>query len=1100
MDYLEGLNDRQREAVLHTEGPLLIMAGAGSGKTRVVTHKIAYLIKEKNVFPGSILAITFTNKAANEMKDRVGDLLNTNVDSMWMGTFHSICVRILRRDIHKIGYDRSFSIYDRDDQITLIKECIKEINLDKEMFKERSVLSQISSFKDEQMDPDKYINENYGDYYARNVGELYALYEKKLKKYNALDFDDLIIKAVELLRAEKEIKDYYQERFQYVFVDEYQDTNKIQYSLVKLLSAKHNNLCVVGDSDQCVVEGTKVTTPSGEVKIEDLDVDDKVFSAAGWGKVLEGKIDHKMKNEYKGPIMVIKTVGNRELKVTPNHILFSKLNPNPGVHYVYLMYKKELGYRIGQTQGVRAGDKKNIVNGLAIRINQENADKAWILKVCNSKEEAGYYETIYSLKYSIPTLVYHLRGRNMCFTQDTVNRVFKEIDTEHNVIKLMEDLMIFEEYPHIRSGAVITKRASRRVVNLTYFGGRITGLDAGWHSHRINLNTSGDELREKAKVQKFNTRNGNRNTWRIETERKDYDEAGVFSGEVITLEDDIEINERARLCKDITFNFMPAAQIKPSMSVAVYENDEIVEDIVSSVEIEEYDGYVYDISVPNFRQYISNGIVVHNSIYSWRGADVSNILDFEKEFVGAKVVLLEQNYRSTQKILTVANKVIKNNYTRHDKNLWTDNVEGDPIRYEQLDYSDEEGRFVADEIRQFVNYKGFKASEIAVLYRTNAQSRSFEESFMREGLPYKIVGGLKFYDRREVKDVIAYLKAIQNPNDNISIKRIINTPKRGIGLSTIDKIEQYAIENGESLYGALLDIDRIDSLNGRARNSVKPFVDLMNNFMAKKEIMGIQEFIEDLIYSSGYIPDLEKENTIEATTRIDNIREFLSVALTFEEQNPEAHMEEFLASVSLLSDVDKTLDEDNMITLMTVHGSKGLEYPVVFLVGMEQGLFPISRAMENDDDLEEERRLCYVAVTRAEQHLIITNAKCRTIYGKTNNTIPSLFIKEMGDAIEKKQVERQVRTEVRTEVRQKPEEELFRIWDYTVPKASKPKPKMVDNSSLDVKLGDKVRHKKWGEGMVVQVKEMEGDKELSISFDGQGIKRLRLSIAPIEII
>lgn len=734
MDYLEGLNDRQREAVLHTEGPLLIMAGAGSGKTRVVTHKIAYLIKEKNVFPGSILAITFTNKAANEMKDRVGDLLNTNVDSMWMGTFHSICVRILRRDIHKIGYDRSFSIYDRDDQITLIKECIKEINLDKEMFKERSVLSQISSFKDEQIDPDKYINENYGDYYARNVGEIYALYEKKLKKYNALDFDDLIIKAVELLRAEKEIKDYYQERFQYVFVDEYQDTNKIQYSLVKLLSAKHNNLCVVGDSDQ--------------------------------------------------------------------------------------------------------------------------------------------------------------------------------------------------------------------------------------------------------------------------------------------------------------------------------------------------------------------------SIYSWRGADVSNILDFEKEFVGAKVVLLEQNYRSTQKILTVANKVIKNNYTRHDKNLWTDNVEGDPIRYEQLDYSDEEGRFVADEIRQFVNYKGFKASEIAVLYRTNAQSRSFEESFMREGLPYKIVGGLKFYDRREVKDVIAYLKAIQNPNDNISIKRIINTPKRGIGLSTIDKIEQYSIEHGESLYGSLLDIDRIDSLNGRARNSVKPFVELMNNFMAKKEIMGIQEFIEDLIYSSGYIPDLEKENTIEATTRIDNIREFLSVALTFEEQNPEAHMEEFLASVSLLSDVDKTLDEDNMITLMTVHGSKGLEYPVVFLVGMEQGLFPISRAMENDDDLEEERRLCYVAVTRAEQHLIITNAKCRTIYGKTNNTIPSLFIKEMGDAIEKKQVERQVRTEVR----QKPEEELFKVWDYTAPKASKPRPKMVDNSSLNITLGDRVRHKKWGEGMVVQVKDKEGDKELSISFDGQGIKRLLQSIAPIEII
>ncbi len=737
MDYLEGLNDRQKEAVLHHEGPLLIMAGAGSGKTRVITHKIAYLIKEKNIFPGNILAITFTNKAAGEMKDRVAKLLDTNVDTMWMGTFHAICVRILRRDIHKIGYDRSFSIYDRDDQITLIRECIKELNVDKELFKERSILAQISKFKDEQIDPDKYINENYGDYYNRNVGELYALYQKKLKKYNALDFDDLIIKAVELLMAEKEIREYYQNRFQYVFVDEYQDTNKIQYSLTKILSAGHMNLCVVGDSDQ--------------------------------------------------------------------------------------------------------------------------------------------------------------------------------------------------------------------------------------------------------------------------------------------------------------------------------------------------------------------------SIYSWRGADVSNILDFEQEFKGAKVVLLEQNYRSTQNILTVANKVIKNNYSRHDKNLWTDNHAGDPIRYEQLDYSDDEARFVADEIRQFVNYKGYKPSEIAILYRTNAQSRNFEEQFMRYGTPYKIVGGLKFYDRREVKDVIAYLRAIQNPNDNISIKRIINTPKRGIGLATIDKVEQYALENGDSLYGALLDRDKIDNLSSRAKNSIRPFVDLMNTFMAKKEIMGIKDFIEDLIFASGYIPDLEKENTIEATTRIDNIMEFLSVALTFEEQNPDAGMEEFLASVSLLSDVDKTIDVDDMITLMTVHSAKGLEYPVVFLVGMEQGLFPISRAMDSEDELEEERRLCYVAVTRAEQHLIITNAKSRTIYGKTNMAFPSTFIKEMGDAIEKK-VERPVRTEVRTEVRTKPEEELFKVRDYTMPLSSKPRPKMVDNRDLDVKLGDKVRHKKWGEGMVVQVKEKEGDKELSISFDGQGIKRLLQSIAPIEII
>lgn len=736
MDYLNGLNDRQREAVLHTDGPLLILAGAGSGKTKVVTHKIAYLIEEKRIFPGNILAITFTNKAANEMKERVGKLLSTNVDDMWMGTFHSICVRILRRDIDKIGYNRSFTIYDRDDQITLVKECIKERNLDKDTYKESSVLAQISKLKDSMTDPDKFINLNYKDFYLRNIGELYALYQEKLKQYNALDFDDLIIKTVQLLKSNADVLDYYQRKFKYVFVDEYQDTNKVQYDLTTLLSDKYNNICVVGDPDQ--------------------------------------------------------------------------------------------------------------------------------------------------------------------------------------------------------------------------------------------------------------------------------------------------------------------------------------------------------------------------SVYSWRGADITNILDFEKDFKNAATIMLEQNYRSTQNILNLANKVIRHNSERRDKSLWTDNHEGEPIFYDELPDSEDEALFVANKIDGLLS-QGYKLSDCAILYRTNAQSRSFEDAFIRKNIPYKIVGGLKFYDRKEIKDIVAYLKVLENPLDNISLKRIINVPKRGVGNATIDKLEEFAADTNDSIYGALLSLENIGDLNARAKNSLRPFIEMMNKLMDMKEIMGVKDFIEEVINATGYIRELEREDTIEAQTRIENIKEFISVAIDFEMRMGESNLEEFLANVALLSDVDKTSDTTNVVTMMTVHSAKGLEFPVVFLVGMEDGLFPITRALDNESELEEERRLCYVAVTRAEKLLFITNARVRTIYGNVNYTLPSRFIEEMGDAIEKKAKnsikEQLVSVKDLTTKREPLKRETFAPRPFVI--QAQPKPQ--GNKSLDVNIGDKVKHKKFGIGTIVQIKDRDNDKELVISFDGEGLKRLLFSIAPIEI-
>lgn len=1111
MDFIKGLNDKQKEAVCYGDGPLLILAGAGSGKTRVLTHRIAYLIEERGVFPGNILAITFTNKAANEMKERVGKLLHGKAEDIWMGTFHSICVRILRMFIDRLGYDRNFIIYDADDQKTLLKECIKEKKLNKDTYKEKSIISIISSQKSLMVDPDTYINENYGDFYCRNVGEIYALYQERLKKNNALDFDDLILKTIELLKKDKDALEYCQKKFKYIFVDEYQDTNKAQYVLIRLLSGKYKNVCVVGDDDQCVLEGSKVTTAKGNIPIEDLKENDKVYSASGKGEILEGTIDKIMRKEYQGPIIKIKTKSGKIIKTTPNHIMFGKLNPEPGIYYIYLMYRVDKGYRIGMTQGVRSR-KGEVVNGLMVRINQEHGDKIWILKTCESKEEAIYYEQLFSVKYQIPTCCYHAIGRNLTMGQEYIDRIFEEIDTRSNVVKLMDDLLLFEEYPHYRPNAVIRGQSIRRIVNLSFFSGRKSGIGSGWYSHRIGFNTSGEDLKESFIDMKIPVRDGNRETWRVETERVDYDETVEYAKKLEVLDESIEVVERARLTEDDYFSYMPASHIRENMSIPVYEDGKIVEDIVDETSVEEYRGFVYDISVPNFRQYICEGIVVHNSIYGWRGADIRNILDFEKDFPNTKVIKLEQNYRSTKNILDVANSIIKNNHERKDKKLWTTNGEGTPTTiYTAFDEMDE-GNFVADKIRSLVDTGEYNLSDFAILYRTNAQSRAFEEVFMRKDIPYKIVGGLKFYARKEVKDVIAYLRLIQNPADDVSLRRIINIPKRGIGLSTIEKIEKYIAQTGESIYSALLGVEDIPGLSQKAITNIKSFTEMINKFIAMKEVMELKDFIEEVVYSTGYIKELEEEDSIEATSRIENIKEFISVAVDYETSSEEATLEDFLATVSLLSDVDKTEENGDAVTLMTVHSAKGLEYPVVFVVGMEEGLFPIRRALDGgSDELEEERRLCYVAVTRAQKLLYITFATVRTIYGNTSYSIPSSFLKEIPEELVMKDDKKGKFTAEPKKQKWRGEDQRVVVKEYkkenTILKKilenrdveRDKKNKFIENKSK-IQIGSKVKHKMWGVGTVVQLKEKEGDMEILVAFPEKGLKKLLLSVAPVEVI
>ena len=717
---IDSLNDKQKEALLYNEGPLLILAGAGSGKTKVVTSKIAYLI-ENEVPSWRILAITFTNKAAREMRERVAMLIDEDVSPMWIGTFHAICVRILRKNIENLGYGSNYNIYDRADQNTIIKESYKELNINKEIYNSRTILSKISSWKNEELTPSEVLDGNKEDIFNCNAGKIYEFYQNKLKENNALDFDDLLIKTVELLREFPDVRDFYQNKFKYIFVDEYQDTNSIQYKLIKLFCGKAPNLTVVGDNDQ--------------------------------------------------------------------------------------------------------------------------------------------------------------------------------------------------------------------------------------------------------------------------------------------------------------------------------------------------------------------------SIYKWRGADISNILNFQKDFPGAKIIKLEQNYRSTQNILDVANSVIKNNPQELSKSLWTKRQGGEKVYYKEFSVSNEEEFAVTNKILG-LNYKGYSFEDMAILYRTNAQSRGFEESLSREGINYKIVGGLRFYDRAEVKDIMAYLKVINNPLDGIALLRIINKPKRGIGDSSIEKIRDYAINNNLSMFEVIKNIENYEDLNVRAKKNIKSFANLINLLIERKDLLNVGELAELVVDESQYVEDLKNQNTLEARTKISNIDELISNIMSYDK---ETSLSDYLSNMSLLTDIDKTSDAKG-VNLMTVHAAKGLEFKIVFLVGMEEGLFPIIR-QDEDEDIEEERRLCYVAITRAEDLLFISSSKTRYLYGKMTPKIKSRFINEMQDTIE---------------IVEEKNQRLIDVIDYsgkideritTYKKVQTPK-----KSIKSVNVGDKVKHKIFGQGMIVQKKEKNGDIEVVVSFENKGLKKLLLSVAPIEVI
>lgn len=739
-ELLANMNPRQKEAVMHTEGPLLLMAGAGSGKTRVLTHRIAYLIEEKNVNPWNILAITFTNKAAREMKERVNQLLGSGGEDVWVSTFHSMCVRILRRDVDQIGYSRNFTIIDTSEQNTLMKRVLKELNIDPKKYDPRSILGAISNAKNELLTPADYENQQ-GSLFEQIVGRCYALYQKELRNNQCMDFDDLIMNTIRLFKENEDALQFYQRKFHYIHVDEYQDTNHAQYTLVNLLADRFKNLCVVGDADQ--------------------------------------------------------------------------------------------------------------------------------------------------------------------------------------------------------------------------------------------------------------------------------------------------------------------------------------------------------------------------SIYGWRGANMQNILDFEKDYPDAAVILLEQNYRSTQTILNAANQVIKNNRNRPDKNLWTENRAGEKITYYRGDSERDEARFIVSEMQKQIADKGRKFGDFAVLYRTNAQSRVIEEMLLKANAPYTMVGGRKFYDRKEIRDILAYLSAIANPSDSLSLERIINVPKRGIGATSVEKLREFASLHEWSLLEAAMNVD-LANISGKAGKELGSFGMMMDQFAQMIPYLSVTELTKEILDKTGYKQDLINQNNLESQSRLENLEEFLTVTQEFdkrfEAQNeddadaPEEKLTVFLNDLALLSDVDSYEEESSQVTLMTLHAAKGLEFPVVFLIGLEENIFPLSRALMEESELEEERRLAYVGITRAEEELFLTNAFSRTLYGRTQYNRPSRFVEEIEQDLLQSLGERTQPKGAAASFQPK----VFKPT-YTQPRQSTVSSRQTTTAAGNQwQVGEKVNHKKWGVGTIVRTTGAAQDLELDVAFPQQGVKRLLAAFAPIE--
>ncbi len=1029
-DLLEGLNPAQYEAVTHGEGPLLVVAGAGSGKTRVLTHRIAHLIQAHHVSPFEILAITFTNKAAGEMKERIGRLVGPVADKMWVSTFHSACVRILRRDAQLLGYPSAFTIYDQADAVRLTGYVLRDLDIDPKRFPPRSVHAAISAAKNDGTSAEDYL-ERASVIHERRIGEVFVEYQARLRKAGAMDFDDLLSVTVELLRTEPQVLEHYRNRFGNVLVDEYQDTNPVQNDLVMLLGEEHRNVCVVGDLDQCLVPGTAVRTPEGSRQIEDLRVGDQVLGTLGHSSLAPAQVTVVKEGRYEGWIAEVRA-GDAVVLGTPHHIVPARMSAIDGTPAVWMAETGSGAVVLGSEPPAES-------------------ERAWLLKTCSTPEEADS-EVV------------------RCSDQ------IAGLDDEVAIKQLLSDRFMLAEMSHLVGDRI-------DAVSLTMFA-----------------QTSGTGPESSVVAPGF------------ETVRRDYAEALELARGVAEA-GGMEIRRRMMVGGTV-YDYTPLSHLRRGMVVLVSEDGRLVERTVDEVEFVPYEGPVYDLEVAEAHTYVaaapghgdsaSDGMLVHNSIYAFRGADMRNLLEFENTFPDATTVVLEQNYRSTQNILDAANAVIANNTARKPKDLWTDEGPGEKIVRFQGDDESEEAQWVAHRISSLHEQGDARWSDVAVFYRTNAQSRVIEEQFLRSGIPYRVVGGLRFYDRREVKDALAYLKVVANPTDEVSVKRVLNTPKRGVGDQTVGRIDAHARAHEMTFMDALRRWDDAGA-SARAARGIEAFTTLIDELSTEVD-RGPAHLLEQILERSGYSAELEAERSLEAEGRQENLAELVGMARDYET------VDEFLERVSLVADTDQLPEgtgtdaedhdpSDTGVVLMTLHSAKGLEFPVVFLIGMEEGVFPHMRALTEPAELEEERRLAYVGITRARERLFLSHAWCRTLHGSTLYNPPSRFLDEVPAEL--------VSDDPSSRAGRPRSSRRSGGWESTswtpsgrerqVDRATRPAPPTQTGAhTLDIRVGDDVVHTKWGEGVVLHM-EGSGDKtEAVVRFPEVGEKRLLLSWAPIE--
>jgi DNA helicase II / ATP-dependent DNA helicase PcrA len=1048
------------------------------------------------------------------MKQRVAKLVGPVAQKMWVSTFHSACVRILRRDAAALGFPSSFTIYDQADAVRLAGYVIRDLGLDPKKFAPRSVHASISAAKNEGLSVGEY-SDRARQIFERKIADVYREYQARLLKAGAMDFDDLLSNTVELFRKNPEILEHYQNRFQHVLVDEYQDTNPVQNELVLLIGAKHSNVCVVGDSDQCLPPGTLVETIDGPRGIETIKQGDVVLGTVGEMAVAPGKVTHVEAGHYAGKVVTVRA-GGHELRGTPHHIIPARMAAVEDQYVVYLMWRSDRGYRIGQTKSIRKNSIGREQLGYIVRAGQEHADKLWILRVCASTSEASYWEAWFAAHYGLPTACFHGVGRRLAMTQEWLDKLFVDVDTTGAAANLMNDELLHTDYPHYRPQG----GGRRQTLNLTMCADRRP--NAAYH--RIQWSSNRSDVADLLRSAGFSVRPGRLpGTARFETSRRDYVEA-LAVAKAAAEAGGLEIQRRMVLDGQV-YDFTPLAHLRPGMRVVIQEGDDLVEAPVDDIEISHYDGPVYDLEVDGAHTYVANGVLVHNSIYSFRAADIRNILEFENAFPDTTVIVLEQNYRSTQTILDAANAVIANNFGRKPKELWTEQGIGEKIVRYHADDEGDEAQYIAHQMAHLHDGGQHRWGDMAVFYRANAQSRVMEEQLMRVGIPYKVIGGTRFYDRREIKDVVAYLRAVINPVDEVSIKRVINTPKRGVGDSSIGRLDAWANAHGVPFLEALRNADNA-GVSGKAIKGIASFLQLIDE-LTVLQADGPAAMLEAIVQRSGYLAELEAEHTIESEGRIENLAELVGAARDFES------VDAFLEQISLVADTDEIeTDDDSNVVLMTLHAAKGLEYPVVFLMGMEDGVFPHLRSIGEPDQLEEERRLAYVGLTRARERLYVTHAWCRTLYGGTQYNPPSRFLDEIPASLveEVKGSRRGSRRasnyggsggsssygrtygsgsgsgsgsrqngvssyDPDDDDRQRRNEHRDRVVEAAL-KPQPPTPSGADQIGLQT--GDDVRHAKFGEGVILSMRG-EGDKtEAVVRFPSVGEKTLLLSWAPLE--